>query len=103
LDLIGLALIDEDKARGALTAISGIGPWTADIYLMFCLGRADVFASGDLALQVAAQVGFDLPERPSAEALAALAAERWTPWRGVAARLLWHSYAHLKASSGLAV
>jgi DNA-3-methyladenine glycosylase II len=100
LDLIGLAMVDEAEARAALIAISGIGPWTADLYLMFCLGRADVFAPGDLALQVAAERAFELAERPNAEALAQLAAERWQPWRGVAARLLWHYYAHLKSTAG---
>ena len=79
-------IADEDEARAALTAISGIGPWTADVYLMFCLGRADVFAAGDLALQVAAQLAMGLDERPSADdarrdcrALAALAHRRRGP------------------------
>lgn len=91
LDLEALAVIDEANAREQLLAISGIGPWTADIYLMFCAGRADVFAPGDLALQIAAQMALDLDERPDAKALAAIA-ERWAPWRGVAARMLWAYY-----------
>jgi DNA-3-methyladenine glycosylase II len=74
-----------------LTEIHGVGPWTADIFIMFCLGRADGFAGGDLALQIAAQHLFDRPERPSALELVDLA-ERWRPWRGVAARLLWAYY-----------
>lgn len=85
----------EEEIHDALTAVRGIGPWTADIYIMFCLGRADAFAGGDLALQIAAQRAFALDERPSALELVALA-ERWRPWRGVAARLLWSYYAHLK-------
>ena len=97
LDLDTLAHVDETEARAALTAISGIGPWTADVYLMFCLGRADVFAAGDLALQVAAQMAMGLDERPSAGALAEIA-ERWRPWRTVAAGLLWHYYAATKAA-----
>ena len=77
----------------ALVGVSGIGPWTADIYLLFCLGRTDGFASGDLALQIAAQRAFELETRPSALQLSELA-ERWRPWRGVAAHLLWAFYAH---------
>jgi len=96
LDLDALAVIDEEEARASLTAISGVGPWTADIYLMFCLGRADVFAPGDLALQIATQMLMDLKERPSKDEMAKIA-ERWSPWRGVAARLLWHYYAAEKA------
>ena len=85
--------LPDDALRAALLAISGIGPWTADIYTMFCLGHADGFAAGDLALQVAAQRAFGLDDRPSARALEDIA-ERWRPWRGVAARLLWSFYAH---------
>lgn len=91
LDLEALTVIDESVARERLLSISGIGPWTADIYLMFCAGRADVFAHGDLALQVAAQMAFELDRRPTADELAALA-QRWSPWRGVAARMLWAYY-----------
>jgi DNA-3-methyladenine glycosylase II len=70
---------------------------------MFCLGRADAFAAGDLALQIAAQHAFRMKERPSANELANLA-ERWRPWRGVAARLLWAYYRDVKsAKSGIPV
>jgi DNA-3-methyladenine glycosylase II len=96
LDLARLDLLPEAEVHAALTAVSGIGPWTADIYLMFCLGRADGWAPGDLALQLAAQHAFDLDERPDAKVMLELA-ERWRPWRGVAARLLWSYYAMLKA------
>lgn len=75
-----------------LTAIHGIGPWTADIYILFALGRRDAFAPGDLALQLAAQHHFKLENRPTAEELERIA-ERWRPARAVAARLLWADYA----------
>jgi DNA-3-methyladenine glycosylase II len=91
LDLETLAHAPEDAVHAALTAVPGIGPWSADIFLLFCLGRADAFAPGDLALQTAAMSALDLEERPSREALLAIA-ERWRPWRGVAAHLLWADY-----------
>ena len=95
LDLDALAALTADEAHARLTAVKGIGPWTADIYLMFCLGHADAFAAGDLALQEAARLAFELEIRPSAKALTDLA-ERWRPWRGVAARLLFAYYAKTK-------
>jgi DNA-3-methyladenine glycosylase II len=98
--LPSLADADDDEVREKLTALPGIGPWTADIYLMFCLGRVDSFAPGDLALQVAAQKLLDLEARPSPDELAEIAAERWRPWRGVAARMLWAYYAHEKRAGG---
>lgn len=85
--------LPDDDLRAALLAINGIGPWTADIYTLFCLGHADGFAAGDLALQVAAQRAFALDSRPDARRLEEIA-ERWRPWRGIAARLLWAFYAH---------
>jgi DNA-3-methyladenine glycosylase II len=91
LDLEGLAQAPEADVHEALTALPGIGPWTADIYLLFCLGRADAFAAGDLALQIAARAAMRLNERPTREELFAIA-ERWRPWRGVAAHLLWAYY-----------
>lgn len=99
LDLENLNALDDAQVHEALTAISGIGPWTADIFLLFNLGRADAFARGDLALQVAAQMLMGLDERPTADELL-LIAERWRPWRGVAARLLWAYYAVAKAQKG---
>ena len=95
LDLSRLEASSDAEIQRALTAISGIGPWTADIYIMFCLGRSDGFAAGDLALQIGAAKALGLKARPSAEELLAIA-ERWRPWRGVAARLLWNYYASLK-------
>ena len=88
LDLTGLGERPAEEAHGLLTAIKGIGPWTADIYLLFCLGHPDVFPAGDLALQNAAMKAFGYAERPTAADLAAEAAI-WSPWRGVVARLLW--------------
>lgn len=101
LDLEALATLPEAEAIARLTAVSGIGPWTADIYLMFCVGHADVFASGDLALQVAAQMLMNLETRPSAREMAEIA-RRWQPWRAVAARVLWAYYAAAK-KQGIAV
>ncbi len=101
LDLDGLATLDETEAMAQLTAVSGIGPWTAEIYLMFCVGRADVFASGDLALQVAAQMLMGLEQRPTSREMAVIA-ERWRPHRAVAALMLWAYYAEAK-KQGLAI
>ena len=79
----------------SLTAVHGIGPWTADIYLLSCLGHADAWPAGDLALQEAARLAFGLAQRPTAKEMARLA-ERWRPWRAVAARLLWSYYRAVK-------
>jgi DNA-3-methyladenine glycosylase II len=103
LDFTRFTEITDDEVHSLLTSISGIGPWTADVYLLFCLGRADAFAAGDLALQVAAQHAFGLDRRPGPVELTALA-ESWRPWRGVAARLLWTYYRTVKATkSGIPV
>lgn len=91
IDLGALARAPEEHVHETLTALPGVGPWTADIFLMFCLGRADAWAAGDLALQVAAQHAIGLDERPSPAELVDVA-ERWRPWRGVAARMLWAYY-----------
>jgi len=91
LDLTQLAAAPEEVVHDTLTALPGIGPWSADIFLLFCLGRADAFAAGDLALQTAAANAMRLSQRPSREELLAIA-ERWRPWRGVAAHMLWAYY-----------
>lgn len=83
-----------------LIEIKGIGRWTAEIYAMFSLGRADVFAAGDLALQEAARILFDLPERPPEKDFNKMA-EAWSPWRSVAARLLWAYYRVAKDREGI--
>ncbi|QLP96993.1 MAG: DNA-3-methyladenine glycosylase 2 family protein [Rhodoblastus sp.] len=95
LDLDALAQADAERAHAALTAVKGIGPWTADIYLLFCLGHPDAFPAGDLALQEAARLAFGLRTRPDPRRLEALA-RVWRPWRAVAARLLWSYYAVAK-------
>ena len=98
LNFQNLNEMSDQEAHAALLALPGIGPWTADIYVLAALGRADVCASGDLALQLAAQDLFALNERPSPKAFLALA-EVWRPWRSVAARLLWSHYRGLKGLS----
>lgn len=91
LDLGELEGLGDNEVRSRLTALVGIGPWTADIYLLMALRRPDVWPAGDLALISAAQRVKGLKTRPSAEELARLG-EAWRPWRSVAARLLWHRY-----------
>ncbi|WP_370401675.1 DNA-3-methyladenine glycosylase family protein [Sulfitobacter sp. JB4-11] len=100
LDYDGLAALSDAALADTLTAIKGIGPWTAQIYGMFAMGRADMFAAGDLALQEAARVLFELDARPDAKALA-LRAEAWSPWRSVAARALFAYYRVVKNREGL--
>lgn len=95
LDLDALAEQPADEAHRALTAVHGIGPWTADIYLLFCLGHSDAWPAGDLALQEAARLAFGLPTRPTSKEMGLLA-DPWRPWRGVAAHLLWTYYRAVK-------
>ena len=91
LDLDGLDSLPDEQVHAALTGIKGIGPWTANIYLLMVLLRPDIWPAGDLALAVAYQKLKQLPARPGTQELDAIA-ERWRPWRAVAARLLWHDY-----------
>lgn len=100
LDYPALAGLPVEEALARLTAVKGIGSWSAEIYLMFSVGRADVFAHGDLALQEAAKVMLDLPERPAEKEMRAIAAP-WSPWRGVAARALWAYYRVIKNREGI--
>jgi DNA-3-methyladenine glycosylase II len=102
LDLAGLAALEAEDAHKALVAVKGVGPWTADIFLLFCLGHPDAFPAGDLALQEAAKLALNLKRRPDASRLQRIA-ERWRPWRGVAARMLWAYYRGIKARSGMAL
>lgn len=97
LDLADLATHDPDIARARLTAIRGIGPWTADIFLLFGLGHADIWPAGDLALQEAARLALGLAARPGLREAAAIA-ERWRPLRGVAAHCLWLYYGSARAA-----
>ncbi len=98
LNLARLRNAEEEEVTSSLTVVSGIGPWTADIYLMFCLGRADAFAPGDLALQEAVRLAGLSENRPGPDELLSIA-ERWRPWRGVAARLLWVYYAKARQAN----
>ncbi|MGD1925868.1 MAG: DNA-3-methyladenine glycosylase family protein [Paracoccaceae bacterium] len=100
IDYDALATTPEDEAIATLTAVKGIGTWTAEIYLKFAIGRADVIAAGDLALQEAARDLFGLSERPTEKAFRALAAD-WSPWRAVAARILWAYYRVQKNREGI--
>lgn len=101
IDYKALRAAPNDVVMTTLTEIPGIGPWTAEIYAMFSLGRADVFAPGDLALQESARILFDLPARPRERAFRAMALD-WSPWQSVAARLLWAYYRVAKDREGIA-
>jgi DNA-3-methyladenine glycosylase II len=90
-DLPGLTRLADDEVRRRLTALPGIGPWTADVYLLACLRRPDVWPVGDRALRVAAGEVLGLPATPTMAELEEIGG-RWRPHRSVAARLLWHSY-----------
>lgn len=91
LDLVGLEGMDNDEARNRLMELRGVGPWTADTYLLFALRRSDAWPSGDLALEKAVQEVRGLPPIPSTEEVDRIA-DQWKPWRSVAARILWHFY-----------
>jgi DNA-3-methyladenine glycosylase II len=95
IDLEALGEMEADEAHAALIALHGIGSWTADIYLLFCLGHADAWPAGDLALQEAARIGFGLRRRPTTKDMIKLG-DAWRPWRGVAAHLLWNYYREIK-------
>lgn len=99
-DWVGLRALPDGDAIAALVALPGIGQWTAEIYLKFALGRADVFAAGDLALQESARQLYDLDTRPSPAELRQMA-EAWRPWRAVAARALWAYYRQIKGREGI--
>ena len=89
-----------EEAVAEMTAIKGVGPWTAEIYQMFCVGRPDLLPVGDLALREAAGRLYDLPERPTQAEFAALG-EPWSPWRSAAALVLWRFYAAEKSKEGV--
>lgn len=100
LDWDGLRALPDDQVLAILTALPGVGAWTAEIYLKMALGRADAFAAGDLALQEGARMMYGLDARPTAAALRRLA-EPWRPWRAVAARGLWAYYLRVKGREGM--
>lgn len=91
LDLTQLAQRPAIEAHARLCGIKGIGPWSADIFLLFCAGHPDIFPSGDLALRVAVGNAFDLKDKPSIKELDVIA-QVWAPWRAVAARVFWSWY-----------
>jgi len=101
IDFAALRAMSTDDVVGVLVAVPGIGRWTAEIYAMFSLGRADVFAPADLALQESSRILFGLPDRPREVALRRMA-EAWSPWRAVAANLLWAYYRVEKEREGIA-
>jgi DNA-3-methyladenine glycosylase II len=98
LDLEALAKEPEGAIHANLTALKGVGAWTADIYILFCLARADAWSPGDLALQHAVRDAFNLEARPSQQQMTEIA-EGWRPWRSVAARMLWSYYALRRKAS----
>lgn len=101
LDFEALRALPDPAVIAELVAVPGVGRWTAEVYAMLALGRADIFAPGDLALQEAARGIFGLAARPSEAALRAMA-DGWSPWRGVAARLMWAYYAQIRQREGIA-
>ena len=100
IDYAALRTLPSEHIIKTLTKVSGIGVWTAEIYAMFSLGRADVFAPGDLALRESVRVLFQLAERPKEKELRVMSSN-WSPWRAVAARLLWAYYSHIKSREGI--
>ncbi|OWU84062.1 3-methyladenine DNA glycosylase [Oceanicola sp. 22II-s10i] len=99
VDFDALRDMPDAAAIATLVALPGIGPWTAEIYALAALGRADVFPAGDLALQEGARILYGLSDRPDAGAIRDMAG-RWSPWRAVAARMLWAFYAAEKKREG---
>lgn len=95
LDLGELCALEAREAIGRMTAVRGIGPWTAECYLLFAAGHPDVFPAHDVALQSAVGHAFGLESRPGEKSLRRIA-ESWTPWRGVAARLFWAYYREMR-------
>jgi DNA-3-methyladenine glycosylase II len=94
-DLDALTSLSDDAVRAELVRHHGIGRWTADVYLTMCLLRPDVWPHGDQALATAAMEVADLPQRPTFMQLGEMA-ERWRPYRAVAARILWHHYLRVR-------
>lgn len=102
LDLEALCELEADEAMAPLVSVPGIGPWTAQIYLLFAAGHPDIFPAGDVALQSAVGEALGLDPRPDGKALAAIA-ESWTPWRAIAARLFWAYYRKRRGREGAPV
>lgn len=102
LDFDHIETLPAEEAVALLTQLKGIGPWTAEIYLLFCAGHPDIFPAGDLALQKAVGHALGLGARPSVKDVAAIA-EAWTPHRGAAALLFWRYYAVVRDKEGIAL
>ena len=100
LNLDVLANEEADAAHHTLISLHGIGPWTADVYLLFCLGHGDAWPAGDLAVQEAVKTGLGLKTRPTASEMAPIA-EPWRPMRGAAAHLWWAYYRAIKKREGV--
>lgn len=100
LDLNGLCDLDADRAIARLVAVPGIGPWTAEVYLLFAAGHPDIFPARDVALQSAVGAALGIEPRPGEKSLIALA-ESWSPWRGVASRLFWAYYRQTRGREGV--
>ena len=100
IDYAALRGLPTEEVIQRLVHVPGIGRWTAEMYAMFALGHADVFAPADLALQEGVRMLWDLPERPKERALKEMA-EAWSPWRAVAARILWGYYHVRKEREGV--
>lgn len=92
IDLDGICVIEGEEALRQLVSLPGIGPWTAEVYLMFCAGHADIFPGGDVALQTSVGRAFAMEVRPSSRQLVETA-RSWSPYRSIAARLFWAYYA----------
>lgn len=102
LDLERIAFLDADAAIAELTAVKGIGLWTAEVFLLFCAGHPDIFPAGDVALQSAAADAFGLPGRPEQKAFRIMTL-RWQPYRSIAARVLWAYYGMRNGRQGIPV
>ena len=100
INYVKLKSLKEEEVLEILTAVPGIGRWTAEIYLMFCLDRADIFPSGDLALQEATKILYSLLVRPKEKEMREIA-QKWKPFRSLAALVLWEFYAINKKREGV--
>lgn len=101
-DFAHLADLPADEAIATLTRLKGIGPWTAELYLMFSAGHPDIFPAGDVALQRATQWAFGLDDKPPVAELNARA-QRWSPYRSTAALLLWRYYRAVRNREGVSI
>jgi len=95
IDLGSLSKLPQEEAIKKMTKLKGIGPWTAEVYLLFCAGHPDIFPAGDLALREAVRHTFNMSERPDQKEVREIA-KQWTPKRGIAARLFWSYYKTIK-------